>query len=334
MQLQDVKILPVLESHAQKQWQHLLEMLSQVTGMPGAYLSRCSSQQMQILSTNHGCPPATQAGEQFPILDLYCEQVMSSGEHLAVDDAWRDPKWAHGRETRAGIISYLGLPVRQPNGFLFGTLCIYDTQPREHCHQWLALMQSVVNIIESDLSLLEVGKALATESMTDPLTGLYNRRGMEARLDELLSLGRRLASKSPGKLVLGMMMMDIDHFKRVNDTFGHIVGDQLLQHFSALLTDNVRCEDMAVRWGGEEFMLLIPCIGARQLAVLAEKIRLTVMAAPLPLPDQPLPFTVSIGYGGLNCAHLSGDALEQLDQLMLKAKSLGRNRCYGLSSLA
>ncbi|TKB55052.1 sensor domain-containing diguanylate cyclase [Ferrimonas aestuarii] len=327
--MEEVQIIGALESHAQKQWVHLLNMLSQATGMQGAYLSRCDSKEMRILATNDTCPKAVQAGEQFSIFSLYCEQVMKTGRYLSVDDAWADPKWANSRETDAGIISYLGLPVRQPNGYLFGTLCIWAPEARPHCHQWLALMQSVVNIIESDLSLLAVGKSLANDSITDPLTGLNNRRGLEQQLDGLLSLGHRLSGKSQDKIPLGMMMLDLDRFKGVNDTYGHIVGDKLLKHFADLIQGAIRRQDLAVRWGGEEFLLLFPAISPRNLAMLAEKIRLLVIASPLMLDQEELAFTVSIGYGGWNQSQLSSENIQTLDEQLLLAKQQGRNRCCG-----
>ncbi|BDY07075.1 sensor domain-containing diguanylate cyclase [Ferrimonas sp. YFM] len=329
MTAQDIRLLGELENHAQKQWNHLLNMLSQVTGLPGAYLSRCDTENMKILATSDGCPALTTPGDKFPIFDLYCEHVMKTGSALAVDNAWEEPMWANGRETRVGVLSYLGLPVRQPDGCLFGTLCIYDLVSQDHIHQWQALLQSVVNIIESDLNLLELGKTLANDSVTDPLTNLLNRRGMESRLEELLSLGGRLAVKSPDKMVMGMMMLDIDRFKQVNDTYGHITGDELLCHFSALLKGAVRKEDLVVRWGGEEFLVLIPGIDLKDLAGLAEKIRLLAMASPLPATPEALTFTVSVGYGGWNRTSMEPEVLERLDSHLLRAKELGRNRCCG-----
>ncbi|TKB46238.1 sensor domain-containing diguanylate cyclase [Ferrimonas sediminicola] len=329
MTAQESRLLGELEDHAQKQWNHLLNMLSRVTGLPGVYLSRCDTDNMKILATSRDCPVLTRPGDRFALADLYCERVIRTGAPLAVDNGWEEPHWAGGRETQAGMISYLGLPVRQPDGCLFGTLCVYDLVPRSHIHQWRALLQSVVNIIEADLNLLDLGRSLANDSITDPLTGLMNRRGMEVRMEALLSLGSRLAAKSPEKVVLGLMLLDIDRFKQVNDTYGHITGDQLLCHFSALLTGAVRKEDLVVRWGGEEFLLLFPGIGAGDLAALAEKIRLLAMASPLPATPESLPFTVSVGYGGWNGATMAPEMLVRLDRHLLRAKQLGRNRCFG-----
>lgn len=164
---------------------------------------------------------------------------------------------------------------------------------------------------------LEINRELATR---DELTGLINRRAML----ELMGLEHRRSLRNGRPLVLAQL--DIDHFKPINDRYGHATGDRALQAFAGTLRASVRDSDVLARWGGEEFVLMLSDThldGARELL---ERIRLAVESLEIPHATDTLRMSVSVGLA----LHLPGDTvehtLERADQALYTAKALGRNR--------
>ena len=158
-------------------------------------------------------------------------------------------------------------------------------------------------------------------AITDPLTGLYNRRYMNGHLKQLLA--RAMANGKP----LSLAILDIDHFKTVNDTYGHTVGDDALKEFARRMSDNVRGVDLAARYGGEEFVLVMPDTDVAFASMVAERLRTQVGERPFEIGGHNLEITVSIGFA---TADADGDTPETLidraDKALFHAKSTGRNR--------
>lgn len=147
----------------------------------------------------------------------------------------------------------------------------------------------------------------------DPLTGLGNRR----YLQDSLARGLHSIARSPG--TLSLVMLDIDHFKRYNDTRGHLEGDRALSQVGGILRDLVRGGDLPVRYGGEEFMVLLPQTELEEAGAVAERIRLAV--------KQKCPVTVSLGVASTNDARCEpAKLIEAADQALYRAKQSGRNR--------
>ncbi|GGM05526.1 hypothetical protein GCM10010841_12390 [Deinococcus aerophilus] len=159
-------------------------------------------------------------------------------------------------------------------------------------------------------------RVLEYEASTDPLTGLPNRRSLYRQIEGLLRDEERGDCGS-------VILFDIDHFKRVNDLYGHPTGDGALLHIAGLLTDFARPEDTPGRWGGEEFMLVLPHTPAEAAAALAEQLRATLSAAPYDPVGQ-----ITASFGVAAC--LPGDTLTRLttraDSALYRAKQEGRNR--------
>jgi diguanylate cyclase (GGDEF)-like protein len=172
------------------------------------------------------------------------------------------------------------------------------------------------------LSNLRLQESLRLQSIRDPLTGLYNRRYLMESLErELARCGRR-------QLPLTVMMLDVDHFKRFNDAHGHDGGDALLTHFARLLQAHCRGDDIACRFGGEEFTLIFPELGAAAAAEKAEAIRAATEALRVQHLREPLtPVTVSIGLACFPGDGVQADELiRSADAALYRAKHEGRNR--------
>ena len=180
-------------------------------------------------------------------------------------------------------------------------------------------------VIVSTLDITErkrMNEELLVLATTDFLTGLPNRREFMARLDDEQARIQRDVSGCATVLLL-----DLDHFKRINDELGHAAGDAVLRHLAALMRDSARKIDMLGRVGGEEFAILLPGTELEAAAVFAERLRLRIAATPLALDGRGVTATASIGIAALNGADSGGDAaLIRADQALYRAKRGGRNR--------
>ena len=156
-------------------------------------------------------------------------------------------------------------------------------------------------------------------SRVDDLTGLYNRR----HLDE--HLARMVAASKRHKHRLGVLMVDVDHFKEVNDRLGHAAGDEVLCEVSRRLTRSLRAEDMAGRWGGEEFVVLLPLTDLDGVMAAAERVRSTVSGTPILLADRTLEVSISVG-GTSGVGEDADELLRRADAALYDAKEAGRNR--------
>ena len=160
-------------------------------------------------------------------------------------------------------------------------------------------------------------------AVTDQLTGLHNRRYMASQLDALV---RRAAA---GGDPVAVLVIDIDHFKKINDSFGHPVGDEVLREFAVRLASNVRAIDLPVRYGGEEFVVVMPDTELDHAHRIAERIRLHVAGSPFRVLDgeELLTVTISIGVAAsLGAVDGPAPLVKRADEAMYEAKANGRNR--------
>jgi diguanylate cyclase (GGDEF)-like protein/PAS domain S-box-containing protein len=161
---------------------------------------------------------------------------------------------------------------------------------------------------------------LELAAMYDPLTGLMNRRFISENLKHEIS--RCLRSENPFSLVLG----DLDHFKSVNDQYGHECGDELLKHVTRLLSDSVRAQDMVSRWGGEEFLILLPDTRLNGARVLAKKLRREVEDNSFFYNGHGITMTISFGVSECDCRESPDVCIRAADKKLYEAKKRGRNR--------
>lgn len=167
----------------------------------------------------------------------------------------------------------------------------------------------------------ELAAELRRQSVTDELTGLANRRQLYDELHRSFQLFRRYGQP------IAFVMLDVDHFKRVNDRLGHVAGDSVLRHLAGVLRAELRDVDVVARYGGEEFSVLLPSTTLEAASVVAERLRAAVVARPCPQPDGALAFTISLGASALHEDDASEDAvMKRADGALYEAKEAGRNR--------
>jgi diguanylate cyclase (GGDEF)-like protein len=228
-------------------------------------------------------------------------KLSSSDQTFASDDCWAlrrgrthplsedptEPRCLHISEPLPAV-SYC-LPM-QAQGEIIGVLHLRSKSKENLGEPKRQLAYSIVDQAGMAISNLRLREALREQSIRDPLTGLFNRRYMEAALKQQLSRVTRHLHP------LGIIMIDVDHFKRFNDTHGHAAGDVLLRELGKFLQSHIRYEDIACRYGGEEFILILPDAALEGVRQRAEYLRLNATKLQMPDAGRSLEgITVSVG---------------------------------------
>lgn len=187
----------------------------------------------------------------------------------------------------------------------------------------IGFLEHAVKELSVALDNAKIHRKINELSITDELTGLYNRRKMDEVLESEFSKAKRYGNS------LSVMIMDLDHFKRINDTYGHKTGDIVLSKVGRLLKDNIRNIDIATRYGGEEFVLVLPQVDFNNAVVVAKKIKKLVQGIKLAETDNEI--SVSIGIASLpdESIQTEEDMLKMADDFLYEAKNTGRNRIIG-----
>ncbi len=229
----------------------------------------------------------------------------------------------------AGDVKSIAMIPLSHRGKLLGSIniCSADRErfTRGHAHDFLAHLGVIASFcIENTVNRAR----LLRSGFTDVLTGWNNRRYLGVRLGEELARARRNGTR------LVCLMLDIDHFKRVNDTWGHAAGDAVLRELAQRIESQVRASDVAARYGGEEFVVLLPNTDSTAASRLAERVRNKVSESPVDIPNgESVIITVSIGIAEVSPSpddddlKTLGDSLiARADVALYAAKSAGRDR--------
>ncbi|VXD22690.1 putative Diguanylate cyclase [Planktothrix serta PCC 8927] len=219
------------------------------------------------------------------------------------------------------MVEHLCVPMIA-QGDALGLLCLASHKSGQLSEDQQRLATSVAEHIALALANLKLREALEYQSIRDSLTGLYNRRYLEESLEREINRAQRQ------KFNLGVIMIDIDHFKHYNDTFGHEAGDIVLQQLGNVLQKNIRGSDIACRYGGEEFTLILPEVSLEIVQERAENIRVEVQKLKLKHHDLDLgQITLSLGIALFPSQGLTGESVVRAaDSALYQAKQQGRNR--------
>lgn len=331
----------LLDSEAEQAYEDIVELACSLCDAPAASITLIDSDRQWFKASRGFALRETPRGEA--VCDV---AIRTPDEMLEVRDLRKDPRTPMRPQDAAGqpLHFYAGMPVVSPEGHALGTVCVLDHAPRaleerqrrglaalarqvQHLFELRRMMVRQGDILQQRLAeaeRLETDRAdlqrrhddLQRAVSRDPLTGLLNR----AALEELRARPEAEERARSGDYALAVV--DIDHFKQVNDRYGHLIGDEVLRAVAGTIASSKRKGDIAVRYGGEEFLLVL--LGAHLAGAfeIAERIRENVTLAPLPFP-----VTVSIGIA--RC-HAPGEApervFERADQALYRAKAGGRNR--------
>lgn len=306
----------------------LLEMLETVTGLESTYLTQIDLEQsaQHILYARNSAALQIPEGVSVDWSDTLCRRALDEGRLYAADVADR---WGDSAAARAmGIRTYMSSPVRTSSGSLYGTLCGASAEHKplvtgsEHLIAFFARL--IAEHVEREQLLQQLQQAnneLSRQALSDPLTGLPNRRALMLELHRLFSLLKRTGHP------LLISFIDLDGFKAINDTHGHDAGDLLLQTMAQQLAGALRSGDLLARVGGDEFVAvgMGPLSGeeAVEAAVHCFQRRLFEQSqVQLPLASQVLNYPgASVGVVAVDPASISiDDALRQADACMYAVK--------------
>lgn len=249
----------------------------------------------------------------------YC---ISHNEVLVLNAPYKDTRFHADVDKKTGYhtSSILCMPITNAKGEVIGAYQAIN-KLGEHAEDGF----DEKDIKRLTLAAVYCGKTLESnllyrETMVDPLTGLNNRRGYQEYYDDFIEPHIRNGKKA------GLIMCDIDFFKKVNDTYGHNAGDQVLKEVAAVLKEKTKNLGEVVRWGGEEFILLLKDKDCNQCAELAELIRTTIEQKRIVYDATDIFVTMSFGVGEFSGSLNSRENVEAVDAKLYQAKQTGRNK--------
>lgn len=339
--LEELRAYDILDTLPEQAYDDIAYLAAQICGCPIALVSLVDEKR-QWFKAKVGLD-ATETSRDI----AFCAHaIREPNELLVVRDATRDPRFVDNPLVRAdpSIRFYAGAPLTTASGNALGTLCVIDRQPRdldpEQRRALRALARQVLTQLELRRSVSELQRhaekrlryqrqledyqrqlersnaLLAVQSTTDSLTGLNNRRAFLDKLEEECSRARRYSSP------LTLALLDVDHFKAYNDSFGHLAGDEVLRRIAELLESEKRETDFVARYGGEEFAILLINTDGDGALVLAERFRLAVANEDWPHRA----ITISLGLATYDPETQDGIALlATADRALYQAKDAGRD---------
>lgn len=247
------------------------------------------------------------------------KEISHSREPLVIEDVSQDERF-HRLDSYRDVHSLLGLPLIA-HGQAVGMLIILSNQIHTYGQTEARLAQAFADHAAIAIENAQLYRRSWMLAVTDSLTGLYNRR-------HFFNVARSECERSRRyQRSLSLVMMDIDHFKLVNDTHGHTVGDVVLSEVANRLTNNIRSLDILARYGGEEFVVLMPETNIENATHLAERLRASLGDSPIIVDQLTIQVTISLGVAelGKECEDLQS-LLNCADRALYQAKQAGRNR--------
>jgi len=330
----------ILDTPPEQRFDDLTLLASRITEAPIALVSLVDKNRQWFKST------VGLDAVETPRDQAFCAYaILMPTSPLIVPDASKDPRFSDNPLVTGapGIRFYAGTPLLDDQGMALGTLCVIDTAPRTLSSEQLESLAAIGRQVSAQLHLTRLVNALQQQneeqarnyrqmisyksqledsitelerlSTTDTLTGLCNRRAFNNHLQMELERSVRYEA------ALALIMVDLDHFKDINDQHGHPVGDQVLASFGELLRADRRNSDILARYGGEEFALILPNTSAEDALALGERLRKHI--AEFNWPSGRL--TASIGVTSRQPDDTHQTLLSRADSALYAAKAAGRN---------
>lgn len=291
------------------QFEKILALVRAVLGVPIATVKLVDANQRWFDSHNDLPAP------DMPHETLFCTHIVAARVPVAIVDALLDPRVANSPLVTGEpfVRAHLGAPLMTANGHAVGALCAIDTEPREFTPAQVDVLVRFARLAMDELEMHQV-------ATTDHLTGSLSRRGLLAAMDREIARCRRYGRPA------ALAMLDVDHFKWVNDTYGHAAGDAVLCQLVARCTATLRPADLVGRLGGDEFAILLPETAEDVAAPTIERLRRSI-ATPFDIgATDRLRCSASFGLTGLALHDTAGSWLDRADDALYAAKCNGRDR--------
>ena len=258
--------------------------------------------------------------------DSYCHYTVQGNGPNIIRDARLDPR-VHDSILADSWVFYAGVPLRFDEEHI-GVLCIGDTKPRDFDAEQMDALSDLAALAEHELHVAalserQIALALSNEELEmktriDVLTRLWNRGAIMELAETELSLAEKAS--------MAVLLIDVDHFKAVNDTYGHLAGDQILRAVSERLRAGLRPMDAVGRYGGEEFLAILSNVGEADALQVSERIRQEVSKACIAFDQNCIPVSCSIGCTLSKAPDTVSTLVHRADQALYRAKATGRNR--------
>lgn len=251
----------------------------------------------------------------------FADWVAQRGEPVFIASTSAEPGLIRSASKRI-FASLMGIPL-SVRGKVEAVLAVAHPKPGYFDHHHLEMLTAVAGQFQQVLEVSRLTRSVGLLALTDGLTGLFNRRYLELRLDEEVRRSHRY-----GKC-FSLLLADVDHFKRINDTWGHATGDLVLQEVARRLLENLREIELVFRYGGEEFLVILPETPLQQAAHVAQRLRLAVEQHPFRTVNGSKLFRVTLSVGVAEFPTHGADKLSLLasaDRALYVAKEQGRNR--------
>ncbi|MBU1238661.1 sensor domain-containing diguanylate cyclase [Myxococcota bacterium] len=234
---------------------------------------------------------------------------------LRTGDAEQDPRFSRRAGMKNTMGSFLGVPIIVGKNSL-GVICVIHPQKNYFTELHEVAITLLAGICAPQVEVARLSR-LAT---VDPLTGSLNRRGMESFFPkDIIPVEGEFG-------LICVIMADIDHFKKVNDTYGHLVGDQVLRQTATILSSVLRGGDAVIRYGGEEFLIVLAGVSIERAYAIAERARKTIEETIIHLHHTSFHTTISLGVAQMHPGESRDDLLKRVDDALYEAKNSGRNR--------
>lgn len=276
-------------------------------------------------------------GTETPRDVSFCGHTILSDDVMVVEDALNDHRFFDNPFVTGdpNIRFYAGCPLKSPEGKNIGTLCIIDQIPRDFEEHDCDHLKDLSLLIEAEISRTDICYAqkklisdlnnIKLSALVDPLTRLWNRKGIENIVSHMVDYSNTNNSS------FGLGIADIDFFKKINDTYGHLVGDKVLQIFSSKLISVCRNSDAVGRWGGEEFIIVINSTKLTDIKTIAERFRGDVENHAFDVlgsDASPINVTCTIGVSIYNPEQnmTASELVNKADKALYEGKASGRNR--------
>jgi diguanylate cyclase (GGDEF)-like protein/PAS domain S-box-containing protein len=304
----------------------ILDLGREYFGLPVGVVSRINADRYEIVDAidpDHGM----RIGDVYPLAETYCSEVLSRSGPLGIDGTNRARVADKACYRRFGLHAYIGCPIRVA-GELYGTLYFSSVEQSSLFSQadldligmfaqWIG---QEIRMERSIAALRDAHDKLSRVATIDELTGLGNRRLLVQQLDLEIERGRRQGRP------LSVALVDFDRFKQLNDTRGHAAGDAALRHFAAMAQESLRATDHAGRWGGEEFLLLLPDTDREPAITTLERLLHDLRSRAVEFDGDSLHVTASAGVSCTNCEESAEAILQRADAALYRAKANGRDR--------
>ena len=304
-----------------KKWQTTVDLMARLYEAPTAYISQYTSRGFQTVIANSNSANPYKAGTTFaPDTNLFCRKVVQDCAQVYENHATSNHQWCGNPMVEQDRFnSYLGVPIYWPNGSPFGTISVLDYAVTHYNKNYLELIWQFRDLVEADLMLNSQFMQLLELSTRDDLSRLLNRRGFFAQADKLVRLAGRL------KQNVGILFLDLDNLKGINDRFGHRIGDKSIAALSTAIRKVIRESDVAGRIGGDEFVIVMLADEEEALTKLTYRIRHEFKQ----LAEgelQPIALSVSVGSHLFRHPHLHSidKMVSEVDQRMYMDKNTDR----------